>query len=102
MSPACLLERVVELSNAINHDADLATRLHRANANRGAAGNDVTDFKSDVLGNQAHQFGGLENHIGNWIILALLIVQDRFNVQLAWVDASSDVGAKGAKGIKAL
>ena len=31
-----------------------------------------------------------------------MIVQDRFNMQLAWVDASGDVGAKGTKGIKAL
>ena len=42
MSPACLLECIVELSNAINHDADFAARLHRANANRGPAGNNVT------------------------------------------------------------
>ena len=44
MSPTSLLERVVELPNTINHDTDLAARLHRANTNRGAAGNDVTDF----------------------------------------------------------
>lgn len=44
-----LLEGIVELTNAINDDADFAAGFHGAHTDGSAAGNDVAHFERQVL-----------------------------------------------------
>ena len=44
-------------------------------------GDDVAWFKGHVMGDHADQFEWTENHVGNRIILAFLIVQNGFDNQ---------------------
>lgn len=84
-----------EMSDAVDNNFNRAARFHGTDTNGSTAGDDVTWFKGHVMGDHADQFEWAENHVGNRIILAFLIVQNGFDNQFVRiVDTGNNAGAE--------
>ena len=81
---------VDEMSNTIDNNFNCAARFHGTDADGSTAGDDVAWFKGHVMGDHADQFEWTENHVGNRIILAFLIVQNGFDNQFVRIVATGN------------
>lgn len=86
------------MSNTIDNNFNCAARFHGTDADGSTAGDDVAWFKGHVMGDHADQFEWTENHVGNRIILAFLIVQNGFDNQFVRIiDTGNNAGPNEPK-----
>src|SRR6185369_15553394 len=89
---AALFETIGQRADVADDDAHRTSGLHRADADRRAAGDDVARLQHHVVRNEARQLRWWKDDIGDRIVLPLLVVEDGLDIS---VDGSMPVAITG-------